>query len=116
MQVSDSTLLAGLTSATPAVGDRVTLAARSRSLELAAPDPAPPHSLVGSIVALANLGDDVELVISDGQTELIARVSPSRAQGLSRGGTIAVAPGAGAEAVVLTDARKSIQTSADSAL
>ena len=74
----------GLTAPMP--GSKVTVAIRSRLVRVSPHDGTPtPNAFVGTVISKAHLGDDVEIVISDGAAEIVARVRPGYAREIEVG-------------------------------
>jgi ABC-type Fe3+/spermidine/putrescine transport system ATPase subunit len=77
-------------------GSTITVAIRSRLVRVSPHDGTPVDgAFVGSVVSKAHLGDDVEIVISDGVAEVVARVRPGYARDIEVGGLALAQPPAG---------------------
>lgn len=70
----------------PVPGSKVTVAIRSRLVRVSPHDgTASTNAFVGTVISKAHLGDDVEIVVSDGQAEIVARVRPGYARDIEVG-------------------------------
>ena len=88
-----------LTAAVPSrleAGSTTTVAIRSRLVRVSPHDGTPVDgAIVGTVVSKAHLGDDVEIVISDGIAEVVARVRPGYARDIEVGGFALAQPPVG---------------------
>jgi ABC-type Fe3+/spermidine/putrescine transport system ATPase subunit len=77
-------------------GSKTTVAIRSRLVRVSPHDGTPVDgAIVGTVVSKAHLGDDVEIVISDGIAEVVARVRPGYARDIEVGGFALAQPPVG---------------------
>lgn len=85
-----------------APGDQVTVAVRSRLVRVHPEGREADSDNVfrGIVRSKSHLGDDVEIVVSDGTTEIVARVRPGYADEVTVGAPALAAPPAGASVVV----------------
>lgn len=114
VRLSEDTVLTGVAQRAVRPGDRVTVATRARGLTLNQADASVENAMHGTVHSIADLGDDFEVVVTDGQLEVVTRVVPSVAGRFQVGDAVLVTPNEGSPPVVLTDSRKSIGSAAES--
>jgi ABC-type Fe3+/spermidine/putrescine transport system ATPase subunit len=87
VEIGSGNRLSAATSAPVKAGQQVTAAIRSRLVRVHPYDGGvvPENSFVGTVSSKAHLGDDVEIVITDGAVDLVARVRPGYARDLHVG-------------------------------
>ena len=88
-------------------GQTVTAAIRSRLVRVEPHDgtTVPENTFAGTVTSKAHLGDDVEIVISDGAVDIVARVRPGYARDISVGQPALASPPEGT-VVIVDGARK----------
>lgn len=83
-------------------GDQVTIAVRSRLVRVeSAPEQTAAEGIIaGTVVSKSHLGDDVEVVLTDGSVEVIARIRPGYARDLEIGQPAVARPPEGTVVIV----------------
>lgn len=101
VQISDHTRLVVSSDDQLEAGASSSVAVRSRLVRVSPHDGSPVvGAMAGTLLSKAHLGDDVELVISDGQAEIVARVRPGYARDVQVGDTVLAQPPQGAAVAV----------------
>ncbi|MBN9130241.1 MAG: ABC transporter ATP-binding protein [Paenarthrobacter ureafaciens] len=116
VEIGNGNRLSAATTGPVKAGQQVTAAIRSRLVRVHPYDGGivPENSFVGTVSSKAHLGDDVEIVITDGAVDLVARVRPGYARDLNVGQPALAQPPVGT-VVIVEGTRKGGQGKASAA-
>ncbi|AOY73100.1 ABC transporter ATP-binding protein [Arthrobacter sp. TES] len=116
VEIGNGNRLSAATTGPVKAGQHVTAAIRSRLVRVHPYDGGivPENSFVGTVSSKAHLGDDVEIVITDGAVDLVARVRPGYARDLNVGQPALAQPPIGT-VVIVEGTRKGGQGKASAA-
>lgn len=101
VQVGNGNRFSAVTSSRLEAGSTATVAIRSRLVRVEpGTDTAAENAFTGTVLSKAHLGDDVEIVVSDGSAEIVARVRPGYARSIEAGQQATALPPDGTVVVV----------------
>jgi len=101
VEVGSGNRFTAVTSSRLEPGSKVTVATRSRLVRVEPSDGSfSENGFTGTVLSKAHLGDDVEIVLSDGSAEIVARVRPGYARDIQPGQTAVALPPEGTVVVV----------------
>ncbi|MER2133281.1 MAG: ABC transporter ATP-binding protein [Arthrobacter sp.] len=101
VEVGNGNRFTAATSSKLEPGSTVTVATRSRLVRVEPSDGSfSENGFTGTVLSKAHLGDDVEIVLSDGAAEIVARVRPGYAKDIQPGQTAVGLPPEGTVVVV----------------
>lgn len=102
IEIGRGNFLSAATTTPVTAGQQVTAAIRSRLVRVHPHNggPVPDNTVTGTVTSKAHLGDDVEVVISSGGVDLVARVRPGYAQDIHVGQQALAQPPVGTVVIV----------------
>lgn len=102
VEIGNGNRLTAVSESPVVAGEKVTVALRSRLVRVGQPDgpEAQGNAFFGTVSSKAHLGDDVEVVVSDGAVDMVARIRPIYARDLEPGMKAVAQPPEGTVVIV----------------